>query len=662
VLESGTIVAGYRIDGVLGEGGMGVVYRATQLSLNRTVALKLLASELSDDSGFRERFRREGQLQAAIDHPHIVTVYEAGQTEHGLFLAMRLVRGPTLKDEILAQRLEPERGVGVLAQVADALDSAHEVGLIHRDVKPQNILIASRDHAYLADFGLTKAPDDSSLTETGQFVGTIDYVSPEQARGDGATGRSDVYALAGVLYECLAYEVPYARPSEPAVLYAHMMEPPPRLSERRPELPAALDEVIARGMAKEQEERPLTAGELMREARAAFGLPDGQAGAPTRPAAAVGPAAAGGAETVEARSPEHSGAAAGATRAGQAAAAGAAASAAPTAPGAAAAAGAGAGGETARPERRRGLPVPLAGLAVALMAVAATVGFLAGGSGSEGGSEEFTSSASAGSLALSFPDGWRRVADAPRLPGMRFSSPIALAPPGGGEARLVAGSVRGSGPTLLPATFRARLSEQPSPDDPVRLGDVDGLRYEGLSPRGLDGAATVYAVPTTQNVATVACVAPPAAQDFLADCERVAATLELSGARAHPLGPSAGYARLLATTTRQLDRARAGGASRLRSADSASGQASAADSLARAYAGAARRLRGADVSPREQAANARIAAALGSIAAAYERAASAARDGDSAAYSAARDAVTRGGRRLRRSLSALSELGYAVPR
>jgi serine/threonine protein kinase len=174
VLERGTIVSGYRIDGVLGEGGMGVVYRATQLSLNRTVALKLLASELSDDAGFRERFRREGQLQAAIDHPHIVTVYEAGQTEQGLFLAMRLVRGPTLKDEILAERLEPARGLAVLAQVADALDAAHEVGLIHRDVKPQNILIASRDHAYLADFGLTKAPDDSSLTETGQFVGTTD--------------------------------------------------------------------------------------------------------------------------------------------------------------------------------------------------------------------------------------------------------------------------------------------------------------------------------------------------------------------------------------------------------------------------------------------------------------------------------------------------------
>jgi hypothetical protein len=245
---------------------------------------------------------------------------------------------------------------------------------------------------------------------------------------------------------------------------------------------------------------------------------------------------------------------------------------------------------------------------------------------------------------------------------MRFSSPIALAPSSGSEGRLVAGSVRGSGATLLPAGFRARLPEPPRPDDPVRLGGVDALRYGGLAPRGLDGTATIYAAPTTQDVATVACVAPPAARDFLADCEQVAATLELSGARAFPLGPSDDYARLLATTTRQLERARAEGARRLRSAGSAGAQASAAESLARSYNGAARRLRDARVSPREQAANARIAAALASIGAAYERAASAARDSDSGAYDAARDAVMRGAGRLRRSVSALSELGYSVPR
>src|SRR4051794_957465 len=165
---------------------MGVVYRATQLSLNRLVALKVLPSELSEDRGFRERFRREGQLQAAIDHPHIVTVYEAGDSDHGLFIAMRVVQGPTLKDLIGAGRMDAPRAIALLRQVADALDAAHEKGLIHRDVKPQNILIDANDHAYLADFGLTRAPDDAEgPTETGQFVGTLDYISPEQARGEG---------------------------------------------------------------------------------------------------------------------------------------------------------------------------------------------------------------------------------------------------------------------------------------------------------------------------------------------------------------------------------------------------------------------------------------------------------------------------------------------
>lgn len=278
MLDQGTIVAGYRIDGVLGVGGMAVVYRATQLSLNRPAAMKVITSEASDDPFFRERFRREGQLQAAIDHPHIVTVYEAGESEHGLFLAMRVVRGPTLKDLILSGQLDPARAVDLLTQVAEALDAAHEVGLIHRDVKPQNILIGAHDHAYLADFGLTKAPGGAGLTEEGQFLGTIDYVSPEQARGGNATHCSDIYALTGVLCECLTGEVPFPRPSEPAVLYAHMSDPPPRVSERRPDLPAALDDVIARGMAKDPDDRPGSATELMQDAARA---------APTAAAAAA---------------------------------------------------------------------------------------------------------------------------------------------------------------------------------------------------------------------------------------------------------------------------------------------------------------------------------------------------------------------------------------
>ena len=249
---------------------MAAVYQATQLSLNRVVALKLLAPNLSDDPGFRARFEREGQVQAALDHEHIVTVYEAGRSEYGLFLAMRLIAGPTLKRLILDGDLDPRRSVRLLAQVAYALDTAHEAGLIHRDIKPQNILIGRGDHAYLADFGLIKAPDEARLTGTGQFIGTIDYVAPEQIQGEPATPASDCYALTGVLYECLTGEVPFPKPSEAATLHAHVMSPPPTVSERRPDLPAALDGVIAQGMAKDPWVRPSLAAELIQAASRAL--------------------------------------------------------------------------------------------------------------------------------------------------------------------------------------------------------------------------------------------------------------------------------------------------------------------------------------------------------------------------------------------------------
>jgi serine/threonine protein kinase len=271
VLDRGTIVAGHRIEGILGQGGMGYVYRATQLSLGREVALKFLPRDMSTDPQFRERFRREGRVQAAIDHPHIATVYEAGETDLGLFISMRLVEGTTLKHEIVSHRLTPARSIHLLAQVADALDAAHSAGLIHRDVKPQNVLIGGGDHAYLADFGLTKAYDWDSLTVTGQLVGTIDYISPELAQGRAATGASDIYALTCVLYECLTGVVPFDRPSEPAILFAHLTDPPPRLSERRPDLPAELDRVILHGMAKGAHDRPASALALIREAASALG-------------------------------------------------------------------------------------------------------------------------------------------------------------------------------------------------------------------------------------------------------------------------------------------------------------------------------------------------------------------------------------------------------
>jgi hypothetical protein len=271
MLKAGTEIAGYRIEGVLGHGGMGMVYEATQRSLNRIVALKILSPELSTDISFRQRFRREGEIQAAIDHPHIVTVFEAGEIDAGLFIAMRLVRGPTLKDMIIGRELEAGRTLRILYPIADALDTAHGAGLIHRDIKPQNVLVGPRDHAFLADFGLTNGANESGLTRTGQFVGTIDYISPEQIRGEPARPASDIYALSAVLYECLTGVVPYAKPSDAAVLFAHMTDPPPLVTEQRPELPPALNDVILRGMAKDPDERQRSAEELLQEAELAFG-------------------------------------------------------------------------------------------------------------------------------------------------------------------------------------------------------------------------------------------------------------------------------------------------------------------------------------------------------------------------------------------------------
>jgi serine/threonine-protein kinase len=251
---------------------MSYVYRATQLTLDRVVALKILAPELDESLNFRARFEREGLVQAALDHAHIVPIYEAGRCEHGAFLSMRLIDGPTLKHLIRDQSLSPDQSLRLLGQVARALDVAHEAGVIHRDIKPQNILVEREDHAYLADFGLTKSLQDDALTAAGQFIGTMDYVAPEQIRSEVPSGASDCYALTCVLYECLTGEVPFPKPNEAAALYAHMTEPPPILSERHPQLglPVAIDDVIATGMAKSREERPATAMELIEQAAVAL--------------------------------------------------------------------------------------------------------------------------------------------------------------------------------------------------------------------------------------------------------------------------------------------------------------------------------------------------------------------------------------------------------
>src|SRR5688572_30973726 len=274
-MESGTILGGYRIDSVAGQGGMGVVYRATQLGLDRPVALKVIAVELANNLDFRNRFKSEAQLAASIDHPNVVPVFEAGEADGVLYLAMRYVEGTDLRSLVDRDgRLAPERAVRIIWQVGGALDAAHRRGLVHRDVKPPNVLIANEgeEHAYLTDFGLTKHAEAASagFTRTGHFVGTPDFAAPEQIRGEHADARADVYALGAVLFHALTGRVPFPRDSELAKMYAHLNDPAPAASPLAPGIPAVLDTVIGTAMAKQPEERYASAGDLARAAWAAL--------------------------------------------------------------------------------------------------------------------------------------------------------------------------------------------------------------------------------------------------------------------------------------------------------------------------------------------------------------------------------------------------------
>jgi Tol biopolymer transport system component len=277
----GTELLGYRIEALLGRGGMSSVYRAEHRHLRRKVALKILAPALSENEGFRQRFLRESQLAASLDHPNIVPIYDAGESDGLLFIAMRYVEGTDLEHVLRADGPMPaERAIAMLVQVASALDTAHAHGLVHRDVKPGNILVETagwpegHEHCYLTDFGLTKqlaAP--SGLTDPGGFAGTVDYVAPEQIEGKPLDGRTDVYSLGCVLYRCLTGLAPFERENELAVIYAHLQESPPRLRKLRPDLPAGVEDVVESALAKDVEERPATCLDLIERFRAELGLP-----------------------------------------------------------------------------------------------------------------------------------------------------------------------------------------------------------------------------------------------------------------------------------------------------------------------------------------------------------------------------------------------------
>jgi streptogramin lyase len=273
----GDTLAGYRIDAFVGSGGMGEVYRAFDTRLRRNVALKILAPRLADDEGFRQRFLRESLLAASLDHPNAIPVYEAGEAEGRLFIAMRFVEGTDLRHVLDNERvLPPERALALLAPVAGALDTAHAKGLVHRDVKPANILVATEpaadppEHVYLSDFGLTTLSSDPG--GAGPFTGTADYAAPELVTGGPVDGRADVYALGCVLFECLSGDPPFHGDSVMAVLWGHANDPVPSVSARNGDLPTPIDAVLRKALAKEPADRYSSCRELVEDARDALGV------------------------------------------------------------------------------------------------------------------------------------------------------------------------------------------------------------------------------------------------------------------------------------------------------------------------------------------------------------------------------------------------------
>jgi DNA-binding beta-propeller fold protein YncE len=276
----GSRIAGYVLEEQAGAGGMAVVFRAHDERLDRQVALKILAPSLSADEAFRQRFIRESRTAAAVDDPHIIPVYEAGEVGGVLFIAMRYVRGGDVRSLLTRSGpLPPGRVAEIIAQVAGALDAAHERGLVHRDVKPANMLLDSSvrsdrpDHVYLSDFGLSKgALAVSGLTATGQFLGTLDYIAPEQIEGKAVDGRADEYALACAAFELLAGEPPFRRDEAMAVMYAQLSAPPPDVTSLRPGLPAAVDGVLRRALAKAPADRYPACRDFAEALRAALGI------------------------------------------------------------------------------------------------------------------------------------------------------------------------------------------------------------------------------------------------------------------------------------------------------------------------------------------------------------------------------------------------------
>jgi hypothetical protein len=649
VLQAGETLAGYRIEAVAGVGGMGVVYRATQLSLERRVALKVLSTTLVGNSRFRERFRLEGRHAAALDHPNIIPVYEAGESNGLMFIAMRFVDGPTLADMIMQQALSGRETLRVLEAIASALDAAHESGLIHRDVKPHNILLTAGGHPYLADFGITKGAQNSGLTNSGDFVGSVSYVSPEQIEGRDVTPASDIYSLTAVLFHCLTGTLPYDHDTEAALMHAHLFAPPPTISGLGIQTPPALDEIIARGMAKRPEDRFAAAPALIDACRGVLS----SAALDSCPALVPGVAFGATSDDRLRDDPWPSESAAAGGRAYTAAGEASVAVAPATGAGAPSPALAPAGDPTAA-DRRRDAPAPaqprermpelpwdtlrMPALFVAVFIAvlgAPVLGYALGDRGGSDGAETAGSPA----VQISYAAPWEP--SSAEIRGLGIDGPVGLRRPDG--TVLVAGRLRDPSPGMdpAPAVLRRQAARGLQPVR-VRLGEREGVRY--AVPLRAGGSLWMVALADTKGWTAVACRSTKGRPD--AACANVAATARPRTATPIALAAdkraAAGLDRVIGT----LNRARLAARPRMRSRSTRT-RARAFVSLASTDLAAAKALEKLKLRPQESALVDATVTALRSEAGILRSLARAARGRQRAAYNRARGSLRQAERRVR---------------
>jgi hypothetical protein len=514
ILRSGEVLGGYRVDEVLGIGGMAVVYRAHQLSLSRPVALKVLSRDVTEDDTFRERFRREAHHAATLEHPHIVPVYDTGEDAGHLYIAMRLIEGGTLGDLVHGAGLSPAGTVRILRPLAGALDAAHGLGLVHRDIKPENILLARDEHPYLGDFGVAKGNETGGLTEAGAFVGTVHYASPEQIRAEPLTPASDIYSFAAMAFECLTGQVPFPKETDAGVMQAHLVEPPPRIAGEGLPAAAALQAAIVRGMAKEPAQRfgsatalidavdaaVSTLPEAERERRAVFG---------TGSDVPAPPPARGATRLVRRRL------------------------AALDDPGAA---------QRRRQERARRVQRASLAAAVALAIVLPLLALLH----SSGGGADRPRVAAGSLVEVAYDRPWvAQPAAAAPIEGLDVERPAALSTGGatGTAAVLRAGRLLRPSPLSagLPAAVARRFAGGRPPATTVRVRRIVGRRYDGTVASG--ARLSVLVVATDRGDVAVACERPAGGPLPARLCDGILGSLRLVGARALPPGPDAALAR-----------------------------------------------------------------------------------------------------------------------